>query len=147
MFTKVREGWARVYSESSNYWVWHERLIITKTLKASETRDGSKATKQTKQMKKIAKKSKPKLAVNQIPPKKLSWKKNKYFAARSDALGATILKRHGGKGNYSWSKTNITYGRNQLFYVYEIIDGWCRVRSASSNYWVWHERLRITKIY
>lgn len=52
---EVREGWARVYSESSNYWVWHERLIITKTLKASETRDGSKATKQTKQMKKIAK--------------------------------------------------------------------------------------------
>lgn len=144
---EVREGWARVYSESSNYWVWHERLIITKTLKASETRDGSKAAKQTKEMKKIANKSKPKLAVNQIPPKKLSWKKNKYFAARSDALGVTILKRHGGKGNYSWSKTNITYGKGQLFYVYEIIDGWCRVRSASSNYWVWHERLRITKIY
>ena len=30
---EVREGWARVYSESSNYWVWHESLIITKEYK------------------------------------------------------------------------------------------------------------------
>lgn len=144
---EVRDGWARVYSESSNYWVWHERLIITKTYKAKNTRESSKASKQTKEMKKIANKSKPKLSVHQIPPTKLKWRKNKYFAARTDALGATILQRHGGKGNYTWNKTNITYSRGQLFYVYEIIDGWCRVHGASDNYWVWHERLRITKLY
>lgn len=43
--------------------------------------------------------------------------------------------------------TNTTYSKGQLFYVYEIIDGWCRVHGLSDNYWVWHERLRITKVY
>lgn len=144
---EVREGWARVYSESSNYWVWHERLIITKEYKHNETRDGKKASKQTKEMKKIANKSKNKLSVGQIPPKRLSWQRKKYFEARADSFGATILNRHGGKGNYSWNMTNTTYGKGQLFYVYEIIDGWCRVHGPSDNYWVWHERLRITKVY
>ncbi|PTE92337.1 N-acetylmuramoyl-L-alanine amidase [Staphylococcus epidermidis] len=144
---EVREGWARVYSESSNYWVWHERLIITKEYKHNETRDGKKASKQTKEMKKIAKKSKNKLSIGQIPPKKLGWQRKKYFAARADSFGATILNRHGGKGNYSWNMTNTTYGKGQLFYIYEIIDGWCRVHGPSDNYWVWHERLRITKVY
>ena len=98
-------------------------------------------------MKKIANKSKNKLAIGQIPPEKLVWQRKKYFAARADSFGATILNRHGGKGNYSWNMTNTTYSKGQLFYVYEIIDGWCRVHGPSDNYWVWHERLRITKVY
>ena len=69
----------------------------------------------------------------------------KYFAARADSFGATILNRHGGKGNYSWNMTNTTYSKGQLFYVYEIIDGWCRVHGLSDNYWVWHERLKLQK--
>lgn len=36
--------------------------------------------------------------------------------------------------------TNTTYGKGQ----FEIIDGWCCVHGPSDNYWVWHERLRIT---
>lgn len=52
---EVREDWARVYSESSNYWIWNERLIITKEYKHNETREGKKASKQTKEMKKIEK--------------------------------------------------------------------------------------------
>lgn len=144
---EVRDGWARVYSESSNYWVWHKRLIITKVYKHSETRDGKEAAKQTKEMKRIAKKSAPKLAIGQIPPEKLTWRRKRYFAAINDALGATICERHGSKGNYFWTKTNIGYDPNQLFYVYEILDGWARVHGPSDNYWVWHERLRITKIY
>lgn len=148
---EVREGWARVYSESSNYWVWHERLIITDILKPAGGKTKSvetvKAKGQTQQQQKIEKKSQPTLAVGKIPPKKLKWRKKKYFEAKTDALGATILERHGGAGNYSWSKTNITYGQGEIFYIYEVIDGWCRVHSESSNFWVWHERLRITKVY
>ena len=37
--------------------------------------------------------------------------------------------------------------QGQTFYVYEILDGWARVHGESDNYWVWHERLRITKVY
>jgi possible N-acetylmuramoyl-L-alanine amidase len=46
-------------------------LIITKEYKHNETRDGKKASKQTKEMKKIAKKSKNKLSIGQILPRKL----------------------------------------------------------------------------
>ena len=148
---EVREGWARVYSETANYWVRREDLIITEKLtpaggktKAVET---VKAKGQTQQQQKIAKKSKPKVAVGQIPPEKLTWSRKRYFKAQADAFGVTICERHGGKGNYSWNKTNITYPQGQTFYVYEILDGWARVHGESDNYWVWHERLRITKVY
>ena len=53
--------------------------------------------------------------------------RKRYFKAQADALGVTICERHGGKGNYSWNKTNITYPQGQTFYVYEILDGWARV--------------------
>ena len=43
---EVREGWARIYSETANYWVRREDLIITEKL----TPAGGK-TKQLKQSK------------------------------------------------------------------------------------------------
>ena len=44
------------------------------------------------------------------------------------------------------NKTNLVYNAGYSpFYVYEVRDGWARVYSESSNYWVWHERLIITK--
>lgn len=56
---EVREGWARIYSETANYWVRREDLIITEKLtpaggktKAVET---VKAKGQTQQQQKIAK--------------------------------------------------------------------------------------------
>lgn len=52
-------------------------------------------------MKKIAKKSKNKLSIGQILPRKLGQQRKEYFAARADSFGTTILNRHGGKGNYS----------------------------------------------
>ena len=42
--------------------------------------------------------------------------------------------------------TNEEYKPGDVFYVYEIRDGWARVYSASNNGFVWYERL-IVKIF
>ncbi|WP_392449840.1 N-acetylmuramoyl-L-alanine amidase family protein [Staphylococcus massiliensis] len=59
--------------------------------------------------------------------------------AISNDEGVTICEREG----ESWIKTQKTYGGYQLFYIYEIVDGWCRVYDHAANYWVWHERLKV----
>ena len=76
---EVREGWARVYSETANYWVRRESIITEKLTPAggkTKAVETVKAKGQTQQQQKIAKKSKPKVAVGQIPPEKLTWSRN-----------------------------------------------------------------------
>ena len=43
--------------------------------------------------------------------------------------------------------TNEEYKPGDVFYVYEIRDGWARVYSASNNGFVWYERLIVKNIY
>ena len=84
------------------------------------------------------------LKVGGIPPKTMKKSSKAKFRARVDHYGATLVKFKGKK----WYTTNDVYraGYNQ-FYVFEIKDGWCRVYSKNNNGYIWHERLRITKVY
>ena len=43
--------------------------------------------------------------------------------------------------------TNEEYKPGDVFYVYEIRDGWARVYSPSNNGYVWYERLIVKDIY
>lgn len=86
------------------------------------------------------------LEVGKVPPSKYAWSSKRLFKAKADSLGVTINARTGKSGNYDWNNTSMTYGAGTIFWVYEIMDGWCRIYSSSYNGWVWHERLRITSI-
>ncbi|MEX5651216.1 CHAP domain-containing protein [Staphylococcus cohnii species complex 1658] len=86
------------------------------------------------------------LEVGKQPPMKYTWSNKRLFKAKADDLGVTINARSGSKGNYDWNNTSMTYGAGTIFWVYEIMDGWCRIYNNSYNGWVWHERLRITSI-
>lgn len=80
-------------------------------------------------------------------PKTLKWSRKVKFKAVSDEYGVTVAKRVGTSGNYKYILTNISYQPEQVFYVYQVQNGWARVYSADSNYWVWHERLKVQKVY
>ncbi|UEH01997.1 N-acetylmuramoyl-L-alanine amidase [Staphylococcus gallinarum] len=145
---EIRDGWARVYSPSNDGYVWFERLRITEVYKpgGGETLK-NKADKQTVNQKAKSKKS-SKLQIGNIPPSKVAWSKKCKFRAKVDYYGATVAKRSGKKGSYKWTLTNDTYKAGyDDFYVFEILEGWCRVYSKSNNGWIWHERLRITEVY
>ena len=86
------------------------------------------------------------LEVGKVPPAKYAWSSKRLFKAKADDLGVTINARSGRKGKYTWNNTSMTYTKGTIFWVYEIMDGWCRIYSNSYNGWVWHERLRITSI-
>ena len=145
---EIRDGWARVYSASNNGYVWYERLRITEVYKPGGGENlKNKADKQTVNQKTNAKKTSG-LKVGSIPPSKVSWSKKCKFRGRVDHYGATIAKRSGKKGNYKWSLTNEVYKAGyDDFYIFEVLDGWCRVYSHNNNGWVWHERLRIVEAY
>ncbi|WP_204181779.1 N-acetylmuramoyl-L-alanine amidase [Staphylococcus sp. GDY8P152P] len=145
---EIRDGWARVYSASNNGYVWYERLRITEVYKPGGGENlKNKADKQIVNQKNNSKKSSG-LKVGSIPPSKIAWSKKCKFRARVDHYGATVAKRSGKKGNYKWSLTNEVYKAGyDDFYIFEILNGWCRVYSHNNNGYVWHERLRITKVY
>ncbi|WP_047503480.1 N-acetylmuramoyl-L-alanine amidase [Staphylococcus sp. ZWU0021] len=145
---EIRDGWARVYSASNNGYVWYERLRITEVYKPGGGENlKNKADKQTVNQKTNAKKTSG-LKLGSIPPSKVSWSKKCKFRGRVDHYGATIAKRSGKKGNYKWSLTNEVYKAGyDDFYIFEVLDGWCRVYSHNNNGWVWHERLRIVEVY
>ncbi|OEK22579.1 N-acetylmuramoyl-L-alanine amidase [Staphylococcus saprophyticus] len=145
---EIRDGWARVYSASNNGYVWYERLRITEVYKPGGGENlKNKADKQTVNQKTNAKKTSG-LKVGSIPPSKVAWSKKCKFRGRVDHYGATIAKRSGKKGNYKWSLTNEVYKAGyDDFYIFEVLDGWCRVYSHNNNGWVWHERLRIVEVY
>lgn len=90
------------------------------------------------------KKSGKALKLNTIPPQNLTWSNQAYFKAVADNEGVTICKPN---HNNVMTLTSEEYGQGDVFYVYEIRDGWARVYSPSNNGYVWHERLRITDIY
>lgn len=145
---EIRDGWARVYSASNNGYVWYERLRITEVYKPGGGENlKNKADKQTVNQKTNAKKTSG-LKVGSIPPSKVSWSKKCKFRGRVDHYGVTVAKRSGKKGNYKWSLTNEVYKAGyDDFYIFEVLDGWCRVYSHNNNGWVWHERLRIVEVY
>ena len=145
---EIRDGWARVYSPDNDGYVWHERLRITEIYKpAGGDSKHDKPDKQAVSQKEKAKKA-SKLSVGSIPPATIKWGRKAKFRGKLDYYGATIAKRSGKKGNYSWSLTNETYPAGyDDFYIFEILDGWARVYSSSNNGWVWHERLRVVEIY
>lgn len=86
------------------------------------------------------------LEVGKVPPKKYAWSSKRLFKAKADSEGVTINARTGSAGNYKWNNTSMTYSAGTIFWVYEIMDGWCRIYNSSYNGWVWHGRLRITSI-
>lgn len=145
---EIRDGWARVYSPSNDGYVWYERLRITEIYKpAGGDSKHDKSDKQAVSQKEKAKQA-SKLQIGGIPPAKMTWSRKVKFRAKLDYYGATIAKRSGNKGNYSWNLTNETYPAGyDDFYIFEILDGWARVYSSSNNGWVGYERLRVTEIY
>jgi len=145
---EIRDGWARVYSASNNGYVWYERLRITEVYKPGGGENlKNKADKQTVNQKTNAKKTSG-LKVGSIPPSKVSWSKKCKFRGRVDHYGVTVAKRSGKKENYKWSLTNEVYKAGyDDFYIFEVLDGWCRVYSHNNNGWVWHERLRVVEVY
>lgn len=120
---EIRDGWCRVYSNSNNGFVWYERLRIRETFKPA----GGKTYAN-------------RLEVGAIPPINLKLSSNAYFEAVADKFGVTIADRNG-------NLKNEKYGAGQKFYVFESVNGWCRVYSPTNNGYVWHERLRITKVF
>lgn len=120
---EIRNGWCRVYSNSNNGFVWYERLRIRETFKPA----GGKVYANQ-------------LKVGAIPPINLKLSNNAYCEAVADKFGVTIADRNG-------NLKNEKYGPGQKFYVFESVNGWCRVYSPTNNGYVWHERLRITKVY
>lgn len=120
---EIRNGWCRVYSNSNNGFVWYERLRIRETFKPA----GGKVYAN-------------RLNVGSIPPINLKLSNNAYCEAVADKFGVTIVDRNG-------NLKNEKYGAGQKFYVFESVNGWCRVYSPTNNGYVWHERLRITKVF
>lgn len=145
---EIRDGWARVYSPDNDGYVWHERLRITEIFKpAGGDSKHDKPDKQAVSQKAKAKQA-SKLKVGGIPPATIKWGRKAKFRGKLDYYGATIAKRSGKKGNYSWKITSESYPAGyDDFYIFEILDGWARVYSSSNNGWVWHERLRVVEIY
>ena len=84
------------------------------------------------------------LELNSIPPKNLTWSNQAYFKAVADNEGVTICRPN---HNNVMTLTSEGYGQGDIFYVYEIRDGWARVYSPSNDGYVWHERLRITEVF
>ena len=84
------------------------------------------------------------LQLNEIPPQNLTWSNQAYFKAVSDNAGATVCRPN---HNNVMTLTNEVYDQGDVFYIYEIRDGWARVYSPDNDGYIWHERLRITEIY
>jgi len=97
-----------------------------------------------KEVKKSERKSNSSISVNKKPPKKLTWSNQAYFKAIADNAGVTICRPN---HNNVMVTTNEEYKPGDVFYVYEIRDGWARVYSPSNDGYVWYERLIVKDIY
>ncbi|MGJ5703285.1 N-acetylmuramoyl-L-alanine amidase, partial [Staphylococcus equorum] len=67
-----------------------------------------------------------------------------YFKAIADDAGVTVCRPN---DNNVMTLTDETYTQGDVFYVYEIRNGWVRVYSPSNDGYVWHERLRIKEVF
>ncbi|WP_211240396.1 peptidoglycan recognition protein family protein [Staphylococcus haemolyticus] len=97
-----------------------------------------------KEVKATKRQSNSSITVNKRPPKKLTWSNQPYFKAIADNAGVTICRPN---HNNVMVTTNEQYKPGDVFYIYEIRDGWARVYSASNNGFVWYERLIVKDIY
>ncbi|EKC6413016.1 CHAP domain-containing protein, partial [Staphylococcus pseudintermedius] len=81
-------------------------------------------------------------------PYNLKWSKGAYFNAKVDGLGATSATRYGdSRANYRFDVGQAEYVPGTLIYVFEIIDGWCRIYWNNHNEWIWHERLIVKEVF
>ncbi|AYE63683.1 hypothetical protein D3Z87_05965 [Bacillus subtilis] len=49
--------------------------------------------------------------------------------------------------NYRFDVGQAVYAPGTLIYVFEIIDGWCRIYWNNHNEWIWHERLIVKEVF
>ncbi|MGJ8903521.1 CHAP domain-containing protein [Staphylococcus aureus] len=81
-------------------------------------------------------------------PYNLKWSKGAYFNAKVDGLGATSATRYGdSRANYKFNIGQAEYLPGTTIYVFEIINGWCRIYWNNHNEWIWHERLIVKEVY
>lgn len=81
-------------------------------------------------------------------PYHLKWSKGAYFNAKVDGLGATSATRYGdSRATYQFNVGQAEYVAGTLIYVFEIIDGWCRIYWNNHNEWIWHERLIVKEVF
>ncbi|HDE3569552.1 TPA: CHAP domain-containing protein, partial [Staphylococcus aureus] len=81
-------------------------------------------------------------------PYNLKWSKGAYFNTKIDGLGATSATRYGdNRTNYRFDVGQAVYAPGTLIYVFEIIDGWCRIYWNNHNEWIWHERLIVKEVF
>ncbi|WP_381420237.1 N-acetylmuramoyl-L-alanine amidase family protein [Staphylococcus hyicus] len=125
---EIVDGWCRVYSPDNDGWVWYERLILKEVYKPLDPK------------KNLA----PNLTKGTIPPLSMTNSSQAKFRAKADKFGVTICKKQG--SDYVLTNEQYKAGYNQ-FYVFEIVDGWCRVYSNTNNGWVWRERLILEEVY
>lgn len=84
------------------------------------------------------------LKLNSVPPENLTWSNQAYFKAIADNEGITVCRPN---HNNVMTLTNEVYSQGDVFYIYEIRNGWARVYSPSNDGFVWHKRLRIIDVY
>ncbi|HBU9551687.1 TPA: CHAP domain-containing protein [Staphylococcus aureus] len=97
---------------------------------------------------KVVGKSASKITVGSKAPYNLKWSKGAYFNAKIDGLGATSATRYGdNRTNYRFDVGQAVYAPGTLIYVFEIIDGWCRIYWNNHNEWIWHERLIVKEVF
>lgn len=81
-------------------------------------------------------------------PYHLKWSKGVYFNAKVDGLGATSATRYGdSRATYQFNVGQAEYVAGTLIYVFEMIDGWCRIYWNNHNEWIWHERLIVKEVF
>lgn len=97
-----------------------------------------------KDVQKPRRKSKSSIKLEQKPPLNLTWSNQPYFKAVADSEGVRICRPN---HNNVMVVTSEEYDPGDVFYIYEIRDGWARVYSPSNDGYVWYERLIVKDIY
>ena len=78
----------------------------------------------------------------------LNGQKVLILITKIDGLGATSATRYGdNRTNYRFDVGQAVYAPGTLIYVFEIIDGWCRIYWNNHNEWIWHERLIVKEVF
>lgn len=97
-----------------------------------------------KEVQKPQRKSKTSIKLEKKPPLNLTWSNQPYFKAVADSEGVRICKPN---HNNVMVVTSEEYDPGDVFYIYEIRNGWARVYSPSNDGYVWYERLIVKDIY
>ncbi|MEK4918851.1 N-acetylmuramoyl-L-alanine amidase [Staphylococcus sp. FSL W8-1270] len=97
-----------------------------------------------KEVQKPQRKSKSSIKLEKKPPLNLTWSNQPYFKAVADSEGVRICRPN---HNNVMVVTSEEYNPGDVFYIYEIRNGWARVYSPSNDGYVWYERLIVKDIY